>query len=198
MPDRDLNKLANIFATRATSLENDFLARQDVSSKAFSVISLYAIWEEFSRRLLFSSASAQPTNAQGRTIARAAGIRTTKDVELKLKVLKRLKPHYQLILHLGSPVKMVEACKYLALTNESVISPAILSVNSPAEELRVMRNFLAHQNPGTAVQVSAASPVGQLGVGSAVGWLGQLQLGGRTRFGAWSSDLVDVARACVN
>jgi len=199
MSDRDLDRLANSFISRGVALESDFDSAADVERAAFSVITLYANWEEFSRRLVFASASARPFAAGGtRVVHRAPGVRNRADVESKLRQMKHTRPQFRLVVHLGAPTQMVKTCKFLQLDNEQVISPAILSQNSPADDLRLMRNFLAHQNPDTASQVSLSPPGQRIGTASTITWLHQKQAGGRSRFGVWVSDLSDVARACAN
>lgn len=197
MPVRSLPRLANGFVSNAMKAEDTF-ATGDRDAQAYAVLTLYADWEEFSRRLVFASAAAHPVASDGRYIARAPGIRGYGDVELALKAWKQRRPKQPLVLHLGSPRTMVEACKQLSLVNERVIAPAILSQGSPADELRLLRNFLAHQNPSTALQIRSGPQRGDLEVGSLISWLAQKQTGGRTRFGVWASDLSDVARACTN
>lgn len=197
MPVKNLVRLANRFATGATASELIFGSAR-AEAQAFAVVTLYAEWEEFSRHLVYASAAAKPIASDGRRIARAPGVRNYRDVDLSLKAWKRTRPNKPLVLHLGSPRTMVEACKYLALVNEQVIAPAILSQGSPANELRLVRNFLAHQNPSTARQVNSGPQGGLLEVPSLIAWLAQTQAGGRTRFGVWVSDLSAVARACAN
>ena len=197
MTDRDLAKLANRFVTSVVKLEQKFEAA-DCQSKAFAAISLYADWEEFSRRLVYSSAALNPVSSSGRKILRAPGIRKKTDVDMAIKTWKRARPNSRLVLHLGSPRAMADVCKALQLTNERVILPAVLSQHSPADELRLVRNFLAHQNQSTAFQLPTGPKSGALELGALVAWLAEVQAGGRTRFGVWASDLAAVARACSN
>lgn len=189
--------MANRFVASAVCLERAF-EEASTHGRAFAVISLYADWEEFSRRLVYASAASRPSAADGRRIPRAPGIRSHGDVDSSLKAWKRRRPNQPLVLHLGYPRTMVEACKQLQLANERVISPAILSQGSPANDLRLARNFLAHQNPSTAGQVIGGPPPGSFQIDTFVGWLSQRQAGGRTRLGVWAGDLSAVARACTN
>lgn len=197
MPRRSLVRLANSFVSGAVALEKRF-DNPNPSVSAFSVISMYADWEEFCRRLLYASAAANPLASDGRLISRAPGIRGILDVDASLKRMKRRRPNQALILHLGAPRPMADACKHLAIDNERVILPAILSQNSPAQELRHIRNFFAHQNPSTALQIYRGPRGSDLEARSLVGWLGERQIGGQTRFGVWTSDLSAVARACTH
>lgn len=197
MPDKDLRRLANAFSTKAITFEAAFAKASDNPEKAFAVISLYAAWEEFSRRLVFSSAAERPFAGNGRVVPRAPGIGGFADVDAKLRQLKRTRPQHRLIVHLGSPPAMVQACNHLDLANYQTISPAILSQNSPADELRLMRNFLAHRNPDTARQVSLPPTHRPIRTAVAINWLDRKLPGGRTQFGVWASDLSDVARACA-
>lgn len=200
MSRRDLRRIASRFTTVAARLENSFVSSENVSSRAFSVIGLYAAWEEFSLRLAFSSAYAQPHAGYTHThrISRAPGLRTRDDVEVALKRMKNTRAEYRLVVHLGAPSQMVRTCKYLKLANESTISAAILSQNSPADELRKVRNFLSHQNADTADQVDLGRLRPKVEVLQSVEWLDETLAGGRSRFGMWANDLSDVARACAN
>jgi hypothetical protein len=189
-----LIKLVNRFSTNALAAEAGFEVG-DAPSRSFAVISLYADWEEFSRRLLYLSAAKRPIAADGRVVPRAPGIRTAADVDAALLKWKKQR---RLVLHLGAPGAMVDACKALQVSNERVITAAVLAQQSPAEALRVARNFLAHQNPSTARQVVAGPTASALEVKALVSWLAEPLVGGRSRFGAWSGDLVSVARAAIN
>lgn len=197
MTDRNLSKLVNRFITNAVLLEQKF-ELSDPQTRAFTIISLYADWEEFSRRLVYSSAALKPLAANGRRIMRAPGIRTKEDVDLAIKNWKRARPSSRLVLHLGAPRAMADICKALRLSNERVILPAILSQHSPADELRLVRNFLAHQNESTASQLPRGPKSGDLEVTALTAWLAENQPGNRSRFGVWASDLASVARACSN
>lgn len=197
MSDRDLTRLVNRFVTNAVGLEGKFEGSDPVG-RAFSVISLYADWEEFSRRLLYSSAALRPLSSGRKRIPRAPGITSKSDVDLAIKLWKKARPNSRLVLHLGGPRAMADVCKALQLSNERIILPAVLSQHSPADELRLVRNFLAHQNPSTAFQVPRGSRTGNLDVAALINWLSETQTGGRTRFGVWGSDLAAVARACSN
>lgn len=196
MSVRDLSQLANEFSTNALVAERLFESGT-IETQAFATISLYADWEEYCRRLLFASAATRPFAADGRRIARAPGIRSIRDAESALKAWKRRRPSQQLVLHLGAPTAMVDTCKHLRLTNESVITPAIVSQGSPADELRRVRNFLAHQNPSTAQQVTVGPTGGSMEISSLLKWLSTPQTGGRTLFGNWVEALSAVARACT-
>ena len=103
MVDRDLRRLANTFVTKAVALEADFEVATDDERRAFAVISLYAIWEEFCRRLVYSSAAARPFAGGGRTITRAPGVKDIAGVDAKLRKFKNTRPKYRLVINLGSP-----------------------------------------------------------------------------------------------
>jgi len=199
MPYRDLRRLAGRFTTAAVQLEAQFSGSRVASVRGFAVISLYAEWEEFSRRLLYSSAYAQPHAGYGaaRRVTRAPGIRTHADVEMSLRKYKRTRPQYRLIVHLGSPTQMAGACQHLQLNNSTLITAAITSQNSPADPLRLIRNYLSHQNSDTAQQVDLGRRRPKVDIDECLAWLGETMPGGRPRFGVWASDLADVARACA-
>lgn len=192
MPDKDLGKLANRFTTNALLHAERFSHSMSISERAFAVISLYADWEEFSRRLLYSSAVTRPTTATGQRLNRAPNVKTYRDVLQVLSGKKRITSNH-IVIHLGLPEKMVDACKKLDVENTQTITGAILSMDSPADNLRQVRNFLAHQNGSTATQVNSLK--NRLQTEDAILWMEDKQLGGGSRFDHWAHGLVQIARA---
>lgn len=194
--DRDLPRLANNLATSFTVIESQFTTRSALPELAFLVLSSYAAWEEFSFRLVASSAYARPFRGDGSRVAPAPGISCVADFHSRLRSIKGWRSGVPAV-HLGRPIEMVKYCKALRLSNEPQITPAVTSQHSPADSLRLIRNFLAHQNPGTATQVSLDAPSAKVEQRTVLAWLSEPQSGGRSRLGVWLSDLLDVARVAT-
>jgi hypothetical protein len=192
-----LGKLANEFASRAARCERAFDGSLTPEARAYALVRLYAEWEEFSRRLVYVSATRTPITESGAMVPRAAGVRTPGDVHRQICILYRKRPTQNFTVAWGTPYQMVKICSHLGLGNESTINPAIQSTNSPANELRLLRNFLAHRNPSTALQVAPRPGLRTVGVDKVLQWLAGKQPGGRSLFGVWCGDLMDVARATV-
>jgi hypothetical protein len=53
----------------------------------------------------------------------------------------------------GSAREALRAASALDITNLSQVSAALGATNSPANDLRTLRNFVAHRNRGTALEL---------------------------------------------
>jgi hypothetical protein len=53
--------------------------------------------------------------------------------------------------------KCIRAAQQLAIANFSTVSAALGAINSPAEDIRRVRNFYAHRKKGTAQESGATS-----------------------------------------
>jgi len=191
-----LSALANRFGARAFQREANFTqSLASTSEKAYTVICLYADWEEFSENLLTTSARLKPITTSGVMVSRAPGIKDSSDFRTELARVYGKKPADRFSVGWGTPSRFVKIATKLQVRNQATLVSAIASASSPADDLRVFRNFLAHRNFDTARQVRARVPRLPLTVDALVGWLGNLLPGGRTQFGVWCEDLNDVARA---
>jgi len=196
MPQQ-LSGLANRFSTRAARWEKLFEGDVSNEAMAYGVISLYAEWEQFSRDLFYVSALQRPLTASGVLVSRPPGIRCIEDVDEQLRQLYNRSKRWNVTVAWGTPSQMIRACNHLALANGQTVNPAIQSQNSPADDVRKARNFLAHRNSSTALQVTTGPFRASLNVASMLAWLRSRQTGGRSQFGLWVSDMTDVARAAV-
>jgi hypothetical protein len=186
---------ANRFLSRAARCEAFFLGGPAMANRAYATIRLYSEWEEFCRRLIETSALRNPRTAGGVVVPRPPGIKDFQDVDKRLRKIFSKKPKQNYAVPWGTPYQMVRVSAGLGLANHQTIQAAILASNSPANDLRLIRNFLAHRNPGTALQLRHG--ISDHSVADTVNWLAALQLGGATRMEAWVEDLSDVALAAV-
>ncbi|MGH8623929.1 MAG: hypothetical protein ACREYC_01185 [Gammaproteobacteria bacterium] len=167
-----------------------------MGEKAYAVISLYSEWEEFSKKLMMTSAFLKPVTTSGLIVPRAPGIRSEQDFRAQIAVFYK-RPGQNFAVAWGTPSKFIRLSLGLQLDNRNTLAAAMGSSTSPAENLRVYRNFLAHRNPGTALQVRNLFPQIPLTAEAVIAWLAMLLPGGRSQFGVWCEDLSDVARACI-
>jgi hypothetical protein len=116
------------------------------------IIRLYDSWNRFCREVVMDSASELPVTATGAVVTRAIGIQRRSQVigVLSSKLPKKLpygEPRW------ADAGECLNAAKTLRITNYATVSAAIGATPSPAEHIRVTRNFIAHRNQRTATQL---------------------------------------------
>lgn len=114
------------------------------------VIRLLDAWARFCRELILISASERPLTATGTRLPLAPGIRGRKDA---LKILRTVYYKFPWEPRWIDAQASLRAASLLKVANYSTISAGIAVTPSPLEDLRRLRNFLAHRNEGTATEV---------------------------------------------
>lgn len=115
-----------------------------------AVLRLHDAWARFCRELVVLSAGCKPYTATGSWLALAPGITCRKDVIPKLLSTynkTKYEPSW------STAAKCLDAAQRLATPNLSTVTAAVGATNSPAEELRNVRNFYAHRWQDTALKV---------------------------------------------
>ena len=159
-----------------------------------AVIRLHDAWGRFCRELIISSAGCRPFTASGVRLAVPPGIRGRRDVIPFLLSTYRQRTYEPKWAVSGD---CLSAAQRIGIANLATVVAAIGSTNSPAEDLRRVRNFFAHRGKWSADQVrfNCTFSVGsQLTLEALVG---QLVPPGITRMEAWVIDLRIVADAAV-
>jgi len=159
-------------------------------------IRLYDSWNRFCRELILQSASELPTTAAGVIVPQAPTISRRADVLPTLLSKLKRKPSY------GEPrwadaSECLTAAKLLSLSNYSTVSAAIGATPSPAEDIRKTRNFIAHRNVKTGIELRAV--ISSYGVGTihVEQLLRHTVHSGITVLGKWVEELRLLAEAAV-
>jgi len=163
-------------------------------SGEMAVIRLYDAWGRFCRELVISSAGGRPFTASGVRLACPPGIRDRPDVIPLLLSSYRRRIHEP---KWAVSLDCLVAARRIGIANLATVTAAIGSTNSPAEDLRRVRNFFAHRGKWSAdeVRLNCTFPVGsQLTLEALVG---QLVPPGITRMESWVDDLRTVAGAAI-
>ncbi len=153
------------------------------------VIRMHDAWSRFCRDLVITSAVGNTQTLGGVTIPKSPVINSRADVipALLAKYKKRkYEPNWY------DAVECLGAAQRLAITNLSTVSAAIGAANSPAEEIRIVRNFYAHRKHGSAQNALAT------GLFSARSWpvvfdLVNYKIAGETVIESWVRGLTSVA-----
>jgi hypothetical protein len=116
-------------------------------SRELCAIRLLDTWARFCRELVICSAARRPVTASGRVLPLAPGIRNPKHVIPSLLASyakKRYEPRWH------DAAECIDAARRLRVANLPMISLALGTTPSPAKDLRLVRNFVAHQCQDTA------------------------------------------------
>jgi hypothetical protein len=139
------------------------------------VIRLLDAWARFCRELVLRSASEQPLTVGGTRLPLAPGITGRKDV---LRVLRTVYTKFPWEPRWIDPQSCLKAANILKIPNYATVSSGLAVSPSPVEDLRKLRNFLAHRNEGTAAEVhTAASNIGIAPTANVIGILQSVPAG---------------------
>ncbi|MGA2749401.1 MAG: hypothetical protein ABSG59_11550 [Verrucomicrobiota bacterium] len=127
----------------------EFTERTLSLTSEMATIRLHDSWARFCREVVVSSAADEPFTGKGMRLPKAPGIRCRGDViPLIIKSMHlRFEPRW------ATASQTVQAAAILRIVNLPTVSAALGAANSPAEELRHVRNFFAHRAENTASEI---------------------------------------------
>lgn len=112
------------------------------------VIRLLDAWSRFCRELIILCAGCQPVTSSGQVVSLAPGITSRNDAVASLSNSPRGKePAW----HVAS--ECIGVLRRLNIHNRAQIIAALGAANSPADDLRNVRNYFAHRNDDTISKV---------------------------------------------
>lgn len=120
-----------------------------------AIVRLHDAWTRFCRELIILSASGRTITLGGVQLKPSnPAIKSRGSVVpvlLSMYKKRRFEPKW------GDAVECVDAASRLAITNLSTVSAALGAINSPADEIRRVRNFYAHRRKNTATNAAIVS-----------------------------------------
>lgn len=118
-----------------------------------AVIRLHDAWVRFCRELIVLSASGRTTTLGGLQLKPAhASIRSRSSVVPVLLSMYKKKRIFEP--KWGDATECVDAAQRLSIVNLRTVSAALGAINSPAEDIRRVRNFYAHRKKNTAMHAA--------------------------------------------
>lgn len=160
-------------------------------SGEMAVLRLHDAWARFCREVVFMSASCRPYTLTGNRLPFAPDITCRRDVMSKLMTVRRVEPKWY------DAMECVTASRQLRISNVSNVSAALIASNSPADEIRVIRNFFAHRGNETASKIRNLSfyRFGKLLTVEEL--VGETLVSDLYRFDIWVIELANVAEAAI-
>lgn len=148
---KSLLRLAQDFAAQTMDLdrrvESTLLvshkvdARHASATKRIATINLYSNWEEFTRKVLAASSHGKTYTANGVQLARVGGMRSYADFDVACKAAYRKAPNARWSPNWGMVRTVTQLTQHIGMQNANTLRTAFSSSTSPADEIRLCRNF---------------------------------------------------------
>lgn len=162
----------------------------------FAVIRLLDSWGLFCKRLIISSAIGSTYTSSGVVLPKGS-YRSQSEAMIAARTTKKGL--------LGDEPRWHDAnialsvAKKLSVPNLGQITNALGDANSPADQIRLLRNFCAHEGSQDCYEkLEAASWRPNIRTAVVEDVLSALQVGGRMRIDLWLDDLQALAHAAVS
>lgn len=180
-----------VTAVLAAQHDADLQRRRAVLEHA--ILRSQDLWGRFWREACLLSATGAARDAAGQKVARAPGCRTFQIAHTKIRAyyrkLNHPNPHWEPDWH--KPAVVAEITRLLQSSNANTLSSAVSAQQNPYQELRLVRNYIAHMG------ASAARDAYSVSGGSAPHEYILQPVRGVTRFEEWVGRMKLVASAAV-
>lgn len=161
--------------------------RREQLAAEMAVIRIYDAWARYCRELVILSASGNSLTLGGTIVP--AVVRRRSDVLPTLFGTYRKRRQYEP--QWASATECIDAASRLKIRNFVTLAAAMGATNSPADEIRNVRNYYAHRRRGAAQRAMACN--GFMGTRPVVFDLAAYRNAGETILDSWIKGLVLVA-----
>lgn len=185
------------FLARTNELLIDFQAAPSTAANArvhknnreWCVLALHDAWTDYCRGLVISSAISGSRALSGATVPAVPGIRNASQALTTVRTTLNPKGPGYWEPRWGDALWAIRAAQALKIHNVAQVAGSLGSTPSPAEEVRRVRNYIAHRNQSTADPLRSV-----MGVAGAIdpgldSYLASLVGPLETRYGAWVRQL---------
>jgi hypothetical protein len=115
------------------------------------VVRLHDSWTRFCRELIVLSAYGNTTTLSGNPISKSNPLITDRASIIPLLMSSLYRKPQRNEPRWGTARECIDAATRLGIQNLSTVAAAIGAANSPADQLRIVRNFYAHRKKETAI-----------------------------------------------
>lgn len=157
------------------------------------VIRMHDAWTRFCRDLVITSALGNTVTIGGLAVPRCGAAITDRNSVIACLLATYKKRQYEP--KWGDVQECIDAARRLQITNLPTVSASLGASNSPAEEIRHVRNYYAHRKIGSASRAIATNLFS--GAQPEVRDLNRFTSGGSTVIESWVQRLMFVATASV-
>ena len=204
MTKRSLRSLHGGFVREAERARTAFSAASTLAAcfdphrnnREWCALYLHDAWARFCRSLVLESAFASPTTLSGRLVPPVV---SSEQLALSAvrKAFKHGGPAWEP--QWASPADAVRAAVALSVSNRGQVSAGLGASPNPADDLRLVRNFIAHRNRRTAFELHSLGLRLRAPVGDAVNsLLGMPSPPYSSLFEQWSYELTTIGAVAAS
>lgn len=167
--------------------------RQNKLLADMSIVLVHDSWARFCRTSVVVSAACKPFTLSGVKLPKAPGVTTSASVVPVLMATyrrRRYEPRW------ADATECIDAASRLQIANRTTLAGAIGASGSPADSIRILRNFLVHRNRETALGVRSAFGIPSGRVDS-ISVAGQFVPGGIQLIEQWQNWLENASVAAI-
>jgi hypothetical protein len=147
--------------------------------------------------LVIISAGARPITPVSGRLPLAPGISNISNVLPRLRNIRSGKPHWWEP-KWGRATDCIDAARDLRIQNLLTVSAAIGATPSPADDLRIIRNFYAHRSKASFAEVQrVAMSIGVTGRAHPDDVIVYTTSGGMPLYRSWINEFLDIAEAAI-
>lgn len=185
------------FIRRCRLIEDQFVQLDNPDAQLYCILRFYSEWERFVEDVIFVSAVRRPITGSGVRLDVAAEVlvRGSFRDALAWSCAPR-NGRRPKVIYWGDASRVVPIVSRMGLSNAQSVVGSLGASNSCADDLRKLRNFVAHRNPDTWEKASEVCSIGS--VGDVSNYLGEYVPGGARRFSAWCRNLEILAVAAAS
>jgi len=156
-----------------------------------AIVRLHDAWARFCRELIVTSAFGRTQTLSGLSLGPSNPSIRRKGGVIPL-LISTYSGRVQYEPKWGQATASIDAAQRLAVQNLPTVSAALGASNSPAEEIRWVRNYYAHRKRGSAIKATTSVPFTHP-LHPNVFELARFTSGGITIIESWVSNLLTVA-----
>lgn len=195
------------FARESYKLESAFQLHLDMLGRSgnddtharyvceMCVIRLLDSWSRFNREVIILSAGARALTRGGTQLGLAPNVSGRYDVLKVLAATYHKPPRYEPRWAIAA--QSIDVAQRLQIQNFGMYAAAVGASNSPADELRYVRNFMAHRTEEARRCLTQHPVFGAMRNYSVEQTAGMFMSGGVSRFVVWTQGLNAVAQAAT-
>jgi len=176
------------------AVRNREYGRREQLACEMAVVRLHDAWTRFCRDIVIVSALGNTNTLSGTRLARCTSAITDRNSVVVYLLSKYKKRRYEP--RWGDVQECLDAANLLGLTNFTTIAAGLGAANSPAEEIRHVRNYYAHRKDGSALKAMGTG-LFPLVKKPEVAELAKYTPGGQMVIESWVQRLMAVATASI-
>lgn len=161
-----------------------------------TIVRMHDAWARYCRELIILSAVGRTVTLTGTPLLPASSAITGCSLVVPELLATYRKKNRMYEPRWGDAKECIDAGKRLAIRNYATVAAALAAVDSPADDIRNVRNYYAHRTRGTA-EKAALTKIFSVSTQPSVFELAAYKKGGNRIIESWANGLILIATAAA-